>query len=281
MASKQKKHQLWLVNRIFLKAAWLMGKYSLIAVRKAASFTVSFISRKAAPAVIAKVKSRKVKGAVKAEASYAMLVPETTVSGAYDDFNSAINAKSRIILVFGRRGSGKSALGFRIMENIHASSKRGCFVLGVSKSLLPKWISEIDGLDKVDSGSVVLVDEGAISFSARESMQKKNVSLGKMLATARHKDLTLIFITQNTGMIDKNVLNLTDVIIAKEGSLLQKQMERPQIKELMEKIDAAMTHLPKEERVRYCYVFSDDFEGLCSIQLPSFWSEGISKNRSG
>src|SRR3989344_9672343 len=133
----------------------------------------------------------------------------------------SLYAKSQIALIFGKRGSGKSTLGFRIMENAHALKERPCFVLGVKQSVLPSWISEVSDIEQTKNGGIVLVDEGAIAFSARQSMKKSNVELGKLLAVARHKDLTVLFITQNTGMIDKNVLNLTDIIIAKEGSLLQ------------------------------------------------------------
>ena len=89
-----------------------------------------------------------------------------------------------------------------------------------------------------------------------------------------------MFITQNTGMIDKNVLNLTDVIIAKQGSLLQKKMERPVVRDMVEKADRAIKSVEKSERVAHCYIFSDDFEGLCHVSLPSFWSTKISKSNA-
>ena len=67
-------------------------------------------------------------------------------------------------------------------------------------------------------------------------MSKQNKELADLLAIARHKDLTLILVTQNTGMIDKNVLNLTDAVLVKEGSLLQQKMERSVMKEFYERI---------------------------------------------
>jgi hypothetical protein len=186
---------------------------------------------------------------------------------------------SQIILIFGKRGSGKSTLGFRLMENIHAKKKRPCYVIGVGEEFLPEWISEVEHVDDAKNGGIVLVDEGAISFSSRESMKTANKDLGKLLAIARHKGLTLLFITQNTGMIDKNVLNLTDVIIAKEGSLLQKKMERPVVRDFVSKADTAIKAMSKPERVAHSYIFSDDYEGLVRVSLPTFWNEDISKNQ--
>lgn len=201
-------------------------------------------------------------------------------SGSFDDFQSRLDDESLIIAVAGRRGSGKSVLGFRILENIHANTSRPCFALGVKQSVIPEWISSIDSLDDVDNNGIVLVDEGAVSFGSRNSMSAKNKELGKLLAVARHKDLTLIFITQNTGMIDKNVLNLCDTIILKEGSLLQEKMERSVMKDMYRTANEELKKIDSKDRKSHCYVFDSDFEGLLKVSLPSFWSSKVSKNQA-
>lgn len=206
--------------------------------------------------------------------------PIVTLKGDFLKFSERIRTASTIVLVAGRRGSGKSALGFRLLENINAKTQRAAYVLGVRQAVLPNWIDSVEDLEEVKNGGVVLVDEGAISFSSRESMNKKNKELGKLLAVARHKDLTLILITQNTGMIDKNVLNLCDIILLKEGSLLQEKMERGAMKDIYKSADAEFSKLPLEDRQKHVYVFDSEFEGVCKVELPSFWSVKISKNQA-
>jgi hypothetical protein len=201
-----------------------------------------------------------------------------TVKGYFTDFRKRLDTDSLIISIVGRRGSGKSALGFSLLENISAKTKRRAFVMGVDQKLIPKWIDSVEDIEEVDNGGLLLIDEGAISFSSRESMSKKNRQLGKLLAIARHKDLTLIFITQNTGMMDKNVLNLTDTLIFKEGSLLQEKMERRAMKDFYEKSSKELNKIPKDKRKAYSYVFDDEFEGLIKTDLPSFWSSKVSKS---
>lgn len=219
-------------------------------------------------------------GHVKKEAVLAPLTARSSASGDFKAFNERLGTASLIILIAGKRGSGKSALGFRILENVHAASKRPAAALGVRAAVLPTWISAIDDVEDVENGAVVLVDEGAVAFSSRESMSGKNKELGKLLAIARHKDLTLILITQNTGMIDKNVLNLCDTVILKEGSLLQQQMERDAMKEMYRKAGAAIKKVPAAERQKHAYIIDSDFEGLVSVPLPSFWNEKVSKSRA-
>lgn len=262
------KGVVWIIVSIF-KALW----YLLVGLFKGARFATK-------KAVQAHKESKIRAEQPKTPAKYSALEVSTAVKGSIESFEHRLLNESLILAVAGRRGSGKSVLGFRLMENIHAKNSRPCFVLGVKQSVLPSWIETIDEISKVSNGGVVLVDEGAISFGSRESMSKKNRSLGELLAIARHKDLTLIFITQNTGMIDKNVLNLCDVILLKEGSLLQEKMERSVMKDLYVTANDALQEIPASERKPYCYIFDAEFEGLVSASLPSFWSVKVSKNQA-
>ena len=164
------------------------------------------------------------KGRIKNSPDFNDFKIEKVVSGNYNNFTKHLNEDSKIVLIFARRGSGKSALGLRIMENIKAKTNRNCYTLGINEKLLPNWIETISNVEEASQNSIIVVDEGAVSFSSRSSMTEANRELSKLMAIARHKNLTLIFITQNTGMIDKNVLKLADSLMIKEGILLQLEM---------------------------------------------------------
>lgn len=203
---------------------------------------------------------------------------EKQISGNYSSFRKKLNEDSKIILIFGKRGSGKSALGLRAIENIKSKTNRSCYVLGINDIFLPTWIKSIKNIEETETGSVILVDESVVSFNARESMKGANKNLSKIMAIARHKNLTLLFITQNTGMIDKNILKLADSLIVKEGSLLQLEMERPEIKKFYIKSKKLLEKV-KDEKIKYFYLIDSDFEGLLKHTLPSFWTDQISKNQ--
>jgi len=208
------------------------------------------------------------------------LVAEKTVKGNFSSFEQRLKNDSLIILIAGRRGSGKSVTGFRLLENIYAQTKRPCCAIGPTQSMLPVWIHAVQTVQDAPNHSAILVDEGAIAFNSRNSMSTNNKKLGELLAIARHKDITLILITQNTGMIDKNILSLCDTIIFKEGSLLQERMERTAIKDLYETANKELAKVPQEMRNKHCYIIDSGFEGLCSTELPSFWNSSVSKNRA-
>jgi hypothetical protein len=299
---RKKKNYFWLGIKGFFKLIWVSVKYiglGLYHLGNGIAYGVHWLARKIRapkfPEQVVDVEAQDiphtpethhattpkiVKKGDEKEPEYTELLAKDTTAGTFDHFTESYLNKSQIMLIFGKRGSGKSTLGFRMMENMHVQTGRNGYVLGVKQDVLPSWIRSVESIEDAKNGGVVLVDEGAIAFSARQSMKKSNVGLGKLLAIARHKDLSLLFITQNTGMIDKNVLNLTDVIIAKEGSLLQKKMERPVVRDFVTKADASIKSVGREDRIKHCYIFSDEFEGLVEISLPSFWSTKISKNQA-
>jgi len=198
-------------------------------------------------------------------------------AGKYDNFYNQLLRKSLIMLITGKRGSGKTSLGMKFLELFAKLTKKKCYAVGFSKSKVPGWIKKVEDIEKIKNNSVALLDEGALLFSSREAMKQPNKIIGKMMAIARHKNLTLILIAQNSAMIDLNVLRLADVILLKEPSLLQTKFERKAIKEMYEKVIPLFKDIKEIEKKKYVYLWSDEFEGLLRYDLPEFWNESISK----
>ncbi|MEM4259244.1 MAG: zonular occludens toxin domain-containing protein [Candidatus Pacearchaeota archaeon] len=278
MARKKKSSAEWTVLKWIFKGIWLIIKGIFWIFAKIITSIFKLTKRK--------MKESSEKRKLRKSPIYnkkAMFEPFEVlhkISGNYSNSEHRIHNDSVIALIFGKRGSGKSALGFRLLENIHHKTARKCFVLGVDeRESMPEWINPIEKIEDVPNGSVVLVDEGAVSFSARESMSKSNKGLSSILAIARHKNLTILFITQNTGMIDKNVLKMSDILLVKQGSLLQLEMERPEIRKFYEKAESLFEKLEGDKR-QYVYLIDSDFEGALSHTLPSFWTETLSKNQA-
>lgn len=204
------------------------------------------------------------------------------LGGKFEDLLDALRYESLILLVIGRRGSGKSVTGFKLLENIHAlNTARQCYVIGSNPSAFPDFIDGIEDIDDAQNGSIVLVDEGALQFNARRSQGDKAVNLTKLMAIARHKDLTLIFITQNSRLIDINCLSMSDILVFKEPSIMQEKTDRKEVKKFYQKIKYFFMGFAKKERKKFAYWFGDDFRGFIGIPLPSFWSDEISKSYSG
>ena len=274
---KSKKQSLsWRAVKALARGTWTAAKFTGRQIKRAAQWTGHSVAQKVREKK--KLKELKKNPTYSAQSKSSELKVIKTITGNEETFKDQLESSSKIILLFGKRGSGKSALGFRLMENMNANESRHCYVLGVSQDVLPQWITSVEDIQEVKNGGVVLVDEGALSFSSRESMNKEHKQLGKLMAIARHKDLTLIFITQNTGMIDKNVLQLTDTLLMKEGSLLQMEMERTAVQKFYKKAEDAFKDV--NDKRKYVYVIDGDFEGVVESSLPSFWSDKVSKSHA-
>lgn len=182
---------------------------------------------------------------------------------------------SLIMLIVGRRGAGKTALGMKLVETA-AILDKNIFVIGFNNSKIPYWVQNVESISEIPNNSLVLIDEAGISFSSRSSMKQSNKDLAELLAIARHKNLSLIFITQNSAMLDLNVLRLCDILLFKEPSLLQTRFERKALQDMFIKVGNSFSEIKNKKE--HFYVISDEFEGLMKAGLPEFWNDSISKS---
>ena len=242
---------------------------------------VKFILQ-AAGSILGKFSARAVKSAREAkrprtQATYIPLVLQKKSLGGLEQFEEKIlSSKSSVGLIFGARGSGKSALGMRILENVFSKTGRSVCAMGFDESTLPSWITCVGSVDEVPNGSAVLVDEGGITFSSRSSQSSANKILSSLLFVARHKDLSVLFISQNSANLEVNAIRQADYLFLRKPSLLQKDFERKKIAEIYSRIGADFSGLPLQGN-HSTYIYSDEFSGFVSNELPSFWSQKASK----
>lgn len=202
------------------------------------------------------------------------------VKGSFEDFeNKLVGTESTIGIILGARGTGKSAIGLKLLENIHATTRRPVYTMGFKTEDLPNWILNIDSIDDVKNGGVVLLDESGIQFSSRESMSNINKLLSNLLLIARHKDLSLLFITQNSSNIDLNIIRQADYLILKPSSLLQKDFERKKINDIYKEAEKHFKEFKDFQGLTYIY--SESYKGFVINPLPSFWTSNVSKAYRG
>jgi len=198
-------------------------------------------------------------------------------TGNLDDFESYLHTKNSTIgIILGKRGSGKSAIGLKMLENIKSKIGKECYAMGFENTSLPWYIKAIDDINQIKNNSFVLIDEGGILFSSRNAMSTPNKILSELILVARHKDLSIIFISQNSSNLDVNIIRQADYLIMKPSSLLQKDFERKVIKEVY--TDVKSDFKKYNDILGITYIYSDDFRGFVTNSLPSFWTTNLSKS---
>ncbi len=219
-----------------------------------------------------------------------------TIKGNFEEFLKTLYSKGKIGIILGGRGTGKSVLGMRILENVASSEnpsnssvrifgnrkpqfsvKTKVYAMGFDESKFPEWITPINDIKEIKNDSLVLIDESGITFSSRDAMSSSNKLLSELLLITRHKNISALFIAQNSSNIEINILRQADYLLLKPHSLLQLDFERKIIKSVYEKISAQFSKFKERGTT---YIHSNDFQGFISNELPSFWSEGLSKSFS-
>jgi hypothetical protein len=195
-----------------------------------------------------------------------------------DWFINLCESDSKIGIIIGSRGSGKTAFGLKLIENIYSKFNKDCFAMGFKEDELPIWIKGVSDIKEINNNSVVLIDEGGILFSSRSSMSSANKLLSSLMLVARHKNMTIIFISQNSSNLEVNILRQADFLALKSSSLLQKDFERKIIQKIYSDTQKDFEKYSKEKGLTHIY--AENYKGFVSNPLPSFWKESISKSFS-
>ncbi|MCK4794148.1 MAG: hypothetical protein KAV87_61040, partial [Desulfobacteraceae bacterium] len=73
--------------------------------------------------------------------------------------------EGKVIVIVGRRGSGKSVLAAKMGEYMMATYRMACYWVGLpdqAKALIPSWIKIVDDPHKCPVGSFIITDEAGI-----------------------------------------------------------------------------------------------------------------------
>lgn len=269
MTRKRRKKKSLSFSRLFLKLIVFLIKIPIFIVR-----TVNYLVEKSTEEKIKKAIKEK-RNSIRPRFEEFKIIKKE--SGYYNEWKKEIlKADSKIGIILGARGTGKTAIGIKLLENFYSKTKRKCFAMGFNEDELPSWINSVSDISNIKNNSFVLIDEGGILFNSRSSMSSANKILSKLILIARHKNISILFISQNSSNLEVNVLRQADFLILKPSSLLQKDFERKIVKNLYEKISTDFKKLKKHKGITYIY--SDSFRGFIINPLPSFWKESISKS---
>ena len=184
-----------------------------------------------------------------------------------------------LVMIVGRRGSGKSALGYRLLELFR--SRLAPYVVGVpsaARRLLPDWIGIVASLEDLPTRSIALVDEAYMTYHSRHSMASESKQMSQALNLSRQREQTLVFVSQEARQVDRNVSSSASVIVFKALGMLQLEFERPELRKLVEDARRALSANSAGGK-SWSYVYSPDADhmGLMENELPSFWKRGLSR----
>jgi len=185
----------------------------------------------------------------------------------------------KVILILGKRGSGKSAFALKLGEYLFAAHDVPVWLVGIPEEIsvyLPKWVSIAQDIDQVDLGAFIIVDESGLQYMAMRYQSDANTVMRRLLMIARHRKQSLVFICQVASDVDKAVVRQADCIVFKQPTLMQPKNDRPEVRDIAGRALKVFEALPKDERLRTAYIHDGDFVGVLQCDLPDYWREELS-----
>ncbi len=184
-----------------------------------------------------------------------------------------------VTLIIGKPGSGKSALGYFLLERLHY--RTSCYVVNLPKRAhrnLPLWLGVVESLEEAPLDAALLVDEGALQFSARMSASEKNRRLLEAISLARQRNQIIIFIAQEASYIDINIVRGLTTLIVKEPAPLQMLLERVELKQFIQRAKGEFERIEEDKRCWAYIAFSPGgYQGIVRVAKPDFFSDALSK----
>jgi len=182
-----------------------------------------------------------------------------------------------VSLILGRRGSGKTAFGYKVLEEARNHDLTP-HVMGLPEDkwhLLPNYIQPIESPGEIGDDSAVLMDESYQYMFAREHSTSFNKFMAKLLGIVRQKNQLFMFATHLARKLDVSAVYDSDNIVLREPSFLHSRMERREIRSLIK--DASKFFGEVSDPVKFAYVVTPKGAREIDIDLPSFWSEELSR----
>jgi hypothetical protein len=181
--------------------------------------------------------------------------------------------KSKIIMINGGRGSGKTAFAFVIIEELHKDGyHKNIFYVktGDRPEWLPNWIKHVQVMEEVPNKSFAIIDETAITYSSRNFYSEENKSFTDRLVILRHKDVSVLLITQHTKLIDINIRRLADIIIHKKGANIEQEGKDGEDKYLLMK-----RLMPRDSKGSLIEIKQYNCFWKVETGLASFWDDEL------
>ena len=190
-----------------------------------------------------------------------------------------------VIVVMGKRGSGKTALAMWVMEEYHRTKGLGGAVFrapSAMKKLLPNWVETPSQLSRLPNDSVVIIDEAQQVANARRSSSTENLDLAQCVALSRQRNQLIFLISHHSRKLDMLDVMEASRVIWKQPTAGQVMFERPELKPFSERaVKKFAASKGNPQKLAYVMDFESLTFGFTSAKMPSFWNNNLSTGMAG
>ena len=172
-----------------------------------------------------------------------------------------------VILIIGRRESGKTVLAYRLMEII----EKPAFALS-PEAPVPGWVTRLKRGDITDDNppkrSTLFIDDLPVVMSSRDYQDPFTQYIEKMIPVVRHRrKIHMLFATQLATLADKFTLD-ADIVLLKPANLMFLDIERPAVAKWYKHVMPIFDRMTELEQKKHAVLLCSDYRGLVRIDMP-------------
>jgi hypothetical protein len=189
---------------------------------------------------------------------------------------------SGIILIIGKRRSGKGVTSYNIVELLqkHDPSRILC-VWKAPPKVVPYLNSvgikakNVESHKDLPKNCIWFIDEGILNVNAKKALTKFARQMDEIISVISHKRIIMI-ITFQRWQIFASLIEQSDCIIYKK--LGERMMNRARNDPFLKENKELINKLPKEKAFVECDLDGYEATGFVSIGLPSWYSPILSES---
>lgn len=188
----------------------------------------------------------------------------------------------------GRRGHGKSGLGYELLELLSRSHSLNRYAIGLPSTkwhLIEQHVRPLppEEVTSIPEDSVAFIDEAAMLLYARNwNGNEFSDLIQKIIDLSRQRRQTLIFGAHTMRKLDLSVVADIDWTALKMPSEFHARFERDKFRDITQDAQKRFSVVPPDRVKRTAFFYGDAAWGeRMENGLPSFWSEELSQAFAG
>jgi hypothetical protein len=181
-------------------------------------------------------------------------------------------------LVLGDTGQGKTVVGAAELEWFN---EKGTYVYMLDKQkLYPKWVHNLSSSGDIamkEDNSVLFIDDAHNYFYAGLEEDQDDLKAIDLINRARRHGgkRSIIYNTQMSNALSRKLIGMTTYLVFKKSSPVQIEFERPEFQKMFLRANLALKNQP----IEIAYVIGTDYEGLVTVDMPSWFSDELSEGQ--
>lgn len=187
-----------------------------------------------------------------------------------------------VVTITGKRRSGKSSMAYYAAEELYQHEGVPPVTVNVPDPVaekLPEHWTHVSSIRNAPNGAVVVYDEAYRSIHSRTPHSDENLDLTEIVELSAQRNQTLLFVTQNSAILDKVAVGESDLLMMKKPGKLQMQFERPQIRDLSKDARERFEMLPEDATEQeYVYVYGEDGDAFITNDEAPFYDDDVSRS---